>query len=687
MRRLLFASFLLSAAPVMAQTQGAPADDVHSEASEIIVTAPYARERIDALSSVSVLDADALARQLAPSIGDTLARQPGVSASSFAPGASRPILRGFQGDRVRVLTDGIGAIDASNTSADHAVTIDPITAERIEVVRGPASLLYGSSAIGGAVNVIDRRIPRRVPEHVHADLIAGFGSAASERSLGGGIDAPLASGLVAHIDGSWRKTDDLRIGGYLLSPGARAEARIGAARGNAEAAELLDKRGRLPNSATETTTVAGGLAWIGSTANLGVSLARFDTRYGVPERPDLAPPVAGAPAHAHEDVSIDMGQTRLDIRGEAELGGFFERVKLRAGGADYKHTEFEGADPGTVFRNKGREARLEFVQANRGGWRGAVGLQGYTRKLEAIGDEAFLPPNRTGQFGVFTLQEFDLGRVNLEASARYEATEVKASSLRLKRSFDALSGALGASYAPADDWRLGVNLSRTVRAPSAEELFSDGPHAATQSYEIGDPDFAAEKAWGLEGFIRTDSAGFNLSAAIYANWFSDYIYETATGAVKDDLPVFQFRQADATYVGFELEASAPIATVGGWTLVADGVADATRATVKSVGPAPRIPPLRLLGGLEAQGEQLTARVEVERVTAQSRRAAFETRTAAYTMVNASLSWTPFAEARDVTLLLATNNLFDVDARRHASFLKDYAPLAGRDVRLTLRASF
>ena len=685
MRRTLFATLLLSAAPVLAQTTVAQADDVHGESSEIIVTAPYARERIDALSSVSVLSADKLARELAPSIGDTLARQPGVSASSFAPGASRPILRGFQGDRVRVLTDGIGSIDASNTSADHAVTLDPITAERIEVVRGPASLLYGSSAIGGAVNVIDRRIPTRVPEHVHADLIGGYGSAADERSLGGGLDVALSPTLVAHVDGSWRKTDDLRIGGYLLSPAARGEARIGAAAGNDEAEELLEERGKLKNSATETTTAAGGLAWIGSTANLGISLARFDTRYGVPERPDLGPPTVGG--HAHEDVAIDMGQTRLDLRGEAELGGLFERVKLRAGGADYKHTEFEGDETGTVFKNKGREARLEFVQAKRGGWRGAVGLQGYTRKLEAIGDEAFLPPNRTGQLGLFTLQEFDLGRVNLEASARFETSEVKAKLLGLSRSFDALSGAVGASFEPSDDWRLGVNLSRTVRAPSAEELYSDGPHAATQSYEVGDPDFSTEKAVGLEGFVRTETPGFSLSAAVYANWFNDYIYDTATGAIDDDLPVFEYRQADATYVGFELEASATVARMGDWTFVADAVADATRATVKKVGPAPRIPPLRLLGALEAQSDRLTARAEVERVTAQDRLAAFETPTDGYTMVNASLSWKPLADAQDVTLLLSANNLFDVDARRHASYLKDFAPLAGRDVRLTLRASF
>jgi iron complex outermembrane receptor protein len=655
MRRILLGSLLLSAAPALAQTQVAAGDDVHSESAEIIVTAPYARERIDALSSVSVVDADTLARQLAPSLGDTLARQPGVSATSFAPGASRPVLRGFQGDRVRVLTDGIGSIDASNTSADHAVTIDPITAERIEVVRGPASLLYGSSAIGGAVNVIDRRIPRAVPEHPHADLIGGYGSAADERSLAGGLDLALGAGLVAHVDGSWRKTDDVRTGGYILAPSARAEARIGAARGNDEAEELLDARGKLENSATETKTIAGGLAWIGAGGNLGVSIARFDTRYGVPERPDLGPPVVGAAPHAHEDVVIDLGQTRVDLRGEADLGGFFERVKLRAGGADYEHTEFEGDETGTVFKNKGREARLEFVQAKRGGWRGAVGFQGFTRKLEAIGDEAFLPPSRTNQFGVFTLQEFDLGRVNLEGSARFETTDVKAASIGEKRSFDALSGAIGASFEPSDDWRLGVNLSRTVRAPSAEELYSDGPHAATQAYELGDPDFATEKAWGLEGFVRTEGQGVTLSAAVYANWFSNYIYETATGRIEDDLPVFEFRQADAT--------------------------------VKSVGPAPRIPPLRLLGGLEAQGERLTARAEVERVTGADRLADFETRTGGYTMVNASLAWKPFAGERDVTLMLAANNLFDVEARRHASFLKDFAPLAGRDVRLTVRASF
>ena len=674
--------------PSIAAAQAQPAqDDVHADGAEIIVTAPFTRDRLDLLTGSSVLRGEELATAIRPQIGDTLDDLPGVSATSFGPGASRPVLRGFQGERVRVLTDGIGSIDVSNTSADHAVAIDPITAERIEVLRGPQSLLFGSSAVGGVVNVLDRRIPRRVPSgHWHFDALGGYGSAADERSIAGGIDVAAGGPLVLHADGGYRKSDDLDIGGFLLTPALRAEAAASAALGNEEAAELVDARGKLPNSAVRTTTGGFGASIITDRGHLGFSIGLYDSLYGIPERPELGMPEPGHEEHA--DVRIDMRQVRYDMRGELNLGdGALETLRVRIGAADYEHTELEGDEVGTEFFSEGVEGRVELVQREREGWSGAVGGQFFLRDLRAVGEEAFLPANETQQYGLFALQTVELGSLTLEGAARYEHQRVSSNEAGVARRFDSLSGAAGASFGLTDSWRLGANLSRTVRAPSAEELLSNGPHIATQSFEIGDPGLAKEKSWGLEGFIRGDARDYSLGVSVFASRFSDYIYEAETGLEQDDLPVFQYRQDDARYFGVELEGSVTLARFGETRIVADAVADYIRATVDDVGPAPRIPPKRLLVGVEAQSPNLDGRVEAEFVDGQKRIAAFETPTDGHNVVNATLSWRPFGRERDVALVLSANNILDADVRRHASFLKDFAPLAGRDLRATLKASF
>jgi iron complex outermembrane recepter protein len=718
---LLLATTMLAATPALAQpaqsqpaqgstTRSQPAepqpvgDDFHrEEAGDIVVTAPYVRE-LDILAGTAVLTGADLARDIRPQIGDTLARLPGVSATSFAPGASRPVLRGFQGERVRVLTDGIGTIDVSNTSADHAVTIDPLTAERVEVLHGPAVLLFGSQAIGGAVNVLDRRIPRAVPtEPVHFDLLATYGSADDERSVGGGIDFPLGTGgLVLHLDGSYRNTNDREIGGFLLSPELRAEQLEIAAEERAEghldeateAEELANFRGVIPNSATETTTAGFGAAYIGERGNLGFSVSLFDSDYGVPTRPGAG--------HGHgeegeeeeggeegeELVTIGLEQIRADLRGEVEVGGFIDRIRVRLGYADYEHTEFEGDEVGTLFLTEGLEGRLELAQADRNGWRGASGVQFFTRDLVSIGAEAFIPDNQTDQLGLFTLQEFDLGQFGIEGAARYERTDVSSRPVGVERGFNAFSAALGASYNLSPRVRIGANVSRAERAPAAEELFSNGPHIATQAFEVGDPTLSKEKSWGAELYARAETADYKLSASLYANWFDDYIFQADTGEEEDDLPVRQYLQADARYYGFELEGSATLYRADGLRIVGDVVTDYVRATIRDGGgPVPRIPPFRALAGLEAQSTNLEGRIEVEYVAEQDRVAAFETPTDDFTLLNASVAWRPFGRRNGTALIFSANNILDVDARRHASFTKDFVPLAGRDLRVSLRATF
>ena len=255
---------------------------------------------------------------------------------------------------------------------------------------------------------------------------------------------------------------------------------------------------------------------------------------------------------------------------------------------------------------------------------------------------------------------------------------------RAARRFDTVSGSFGASYDLGGGWRLGGNVSRTARTPAAEELFANGPHAGTQAFEIGNPDFTIERVWSAEAILRRSGRGYTFEASAYRNWFDKFIYQDLTGDEQDGLLVYQFRQAQARYYGFEVQGSATLAQVGGVQLVGDALADYVHATIKNVGPAPRIPPLRVLGGLSAQSRLVDARVEVEHVTTQNRVSAFETPTKGYTMTNLELTIRPWGEIRPVSLILSANNLFDVDARRHASVLKDYAALAGRDFRVTAR---
>ena len=671
-------------------------DDFHGT-DDIVVTAPYV-ERLDILSGTSAISGEVLADKTRAQLGDILTSLPGVSATSFSPGASRPVLRGYQGNRVAVLTDGIGNIDASNTSADHAVTIDTLTVERIEVLRGPAVLLFGGQAVGGAVNALDKRIPRSIPdEDIHIDALAGYGSAARDWSGGASIDMPLTERVIVHLDGSYRNSDDMRSGGYVLSPNLRAEvldfAAEEASEGHleeaSEARELADQRGQIPNSAVKSWTAGGGIAFIDEGGNLGVSYSIYDTNYGIPARPGASHAHEGEePTEGEVPVTIGLRQYRFDLRGEVNLGeGLFEKLRLRAGYADYTHTEFEGDEVGTVFNSQGIEARAEFVQNDLGGWRGASGVQYQSRDFEAIGAEAFVPPNTTRQLGLFTLQEYTNGNLDAEIAIRFDTAKLRADTLGLSRTFNNVSAAFGLGY-HIGDLKIGANISRTGRAPAVEELFSNGPHIATQAYEMGDPDLKSERAWNGELYARYETPATAFSATLYTNRFDNFIYEAETGDIEDDLPVFQYFQNDAKVWGIEFQASKRLANFGSSDLSVDGVADYTRAKISSGGgDVPRIPPLRLLGGVELTNASFDLRCEVEFNDDQTKTAAFETPTNGFTLVNASATWRPFGRDRNIALIASANNIFDVTARRAASFTKDFVPLAGRDFRVTARVSF
>ncbi len=693
-------SFACVATPGFAQSQPDSENDATENGDAIIVSAEGLQE-LDFISGQTVLEVDEIQQNLDGQLGEVLSKVPGVSATSFTPGASRPILRGQDGERVRILIDGLGTADVGNTSADHATTIDPLTITRVEVLRGPTALLFGSQAIGGVVNVLDRRIPVEVPENgFQFDGVTSFDTAHDLVSGGASLDVALGDMFVIHADGSYRDTGNRSIPGFQLTDDLRAdlladaeeEAEEGELEEAAELREAAGQRDFIPNSGTETWTVNGGIGVILGDSSFGASVGYYDSFYGVVGNPEGGHHgEEGEEGEGEEEeeegetVSIGLEQLRFDFRGDIALGGgFFERLKLRAGYSDYTHTEFEGVEVGTVFDTETFEARAELLQS--GG--GVIGAQFTSRDFQAVGEEAFVAPNDTTQFAIFTAQEFNFGGFQIEAAGRYERVDVESEPLGLERDFDLFSGALSLiGTFDEDDARYGLTVSRSERAPAGEELFADGPHIATQTFEIGDPDLEVESAWGIEGFLTKSAGPFDFGFSIFAQSFDDYIFLSPTGEEEDDLPVFEFLQSDADFFGIEADLAFPFYQTDDVTLSADVRVSYVSANLSGDGEVPRIPPLSLLGALEGEYGAFALRGEVQHFGSQTSVAEFETPTDDFTLLNLYFTWRPFPENQNVVFQLAGENLGNVTGRRHSSFTKDFAPLPGRNVRATVRVSF
>jgi iron complex outermembrane receptor protein len=691
-----FASGLLASVflvPSIAIAQDSLGEDV------IIVTAtPLERSIDEAITGQSILAGDELQDRLAGTIGETLKLEPGVSSTSFGAGASRPIIRGQGGDRVRVLTNGVGSIDASSASPDHAVAVEPAQAERIEVVRGAALLRFGSSGSGGVVNVLDGRIPRDMPDgQTDAAVRIGASSVDSGAEAAASIDQ-RAGNVVFHLDGTFRRADDFNIP-------VEGESRAQLAEEGEEVPDDFDENRDLENSFAESSSISAGASYIGERGFFGVAINNFNSTYGIPGGHGH-----GEEDHDHEDedhededhededheeeheegeeeenIFIKLDQVRYDVNAGWEFDGSIEKVQLFGGYADYKHTEFEGpGEVGTVFENEGYEVRLEAIQAARGSWRAAHGIQLRERDFSAIGEEAFVPPSLTQQIGAYTFHEVELGNIHLEGAGRYESTLQKNSVLGIKRNFDLFSISGGGDIHLSNSVRIGGTVFRTERAPTTEELFSNGPHLATNQFELGDATLDKEVSTGVEAAIRHREGNHNVTLNLFYTDYKDYIFEAETGEEEDGLPVFQFVAEDAEFYGFEAAAETQFASAGSFDLSADGLVEYVRAKT-ATGNLPRIPPLSTLVGLEAESDRLKLRGEWEYVAEANDLAAFELPTDDYNLVNAFLTWKAPAGAQDVALRFSVLNIFDTEARQHSSFLKDLVPQPGRNFRFSITA--
>lgn len=678
-RHLWYTVAIHALIPYAALAQANPSPSLNIE--EIIVTAsPLERSLTDTIQGASILTGDALRDRVQSSLGETLRGETGLSSTFFGPVASRPLIRGQGGDRIRILANGLDPVDASVTSVDHQVSVNPGTTDRIEILRGPNTLRFGSSAVGGVINVIDTRIAETLPERAvigRGEL--SYGSNADAFSANALTQGKIAPGLVLSLDGSYSDQSDYEIDGFAN-----------------EEAEEEGIDGFVENSGAEIYTIGGGLSYIWEDGHIGLSGGYFDSFYGVPaahehEEDHEDEEEHGEEEHAEEEeeiISIDLQRVRFDLNGEVRnLGSFLDKATFSFGYGDYDHTELEGDEIGTLFRNEAWESRIEFVHRPIGNLEGAFGLQLRNRDFEAIGDEAFVPPTSTESLAVFLVEEASLGALTFTGGLRYETTDVTSTTAAVERDFNTLSGSASALWAVSDGVTFGLTSSITERAPNAEELFSNGPHLATQQFEVGNPNLIKETAWQTEASLDVKAGPFEGAVNVFRTEYDDYIFDQLTGLEEDGLPVFQFTQVDATFSGIEVESDFDVYTSDDLTVAVDGSVSYVRATNKATDtPLPRIPPLFYTVGANAKYQSWFARVELEGSSSATRLAPLEDGTDSYTFVNAQISWKPIAD-RDLRLTLQGKNLGNTFARPHTSFIKELTPLPGRDVRFSVVMGF
>jgi iron complex outermembrane receptor protein len=637
----------------------------------VVVTATPFQDRgeLDMAQPVSVLRGDDLRRKREASLGDTLSRELGVSSSSFGPGAGRPIIRGLDGPRLRVLENGIGTLDISSLSPDHAVTAESLNASQIEILRGPATLLYGSGVSGGVVNVVNRRIPSQLFKSPKGDFEVRGNTATEERA--GAFNAAASVGQASLSVGAFkRKTDDYHIPG----------------RANVE-----DPNGRVgvvENSAVDSGGISVGGSFVGERGFLGGSVSRLENEYGIPTR---------------ERSKIDLKQTRYDLSGELDqpITGL-EKLKVRMGYNDYKHNEIEGSgEIATRFKNQGLETRAELLHAPIAGWRGVFGVQFRDRDFSALGEESVIPATKSRSTGIFLVEERNWNRWRLEVGGRGEYATQNPSSNLPSRTFGLYNVSTGILWKFTDGYGLGFTATRGQRAPATEELYINGAHHATATFQIGDSALRSETTNNLDLALSKTTGIVKWKFNVFHNWIGNYIFVRGVDANNDGIAdraddtgildpegeflVQNFAQTGARFYGAEGEVIL--------ALKPDEVdlrffADYVRGKLNNGSNVPRITPPRF--GLELNGRTgpWTANVTAMRVMQQNHVAELETSTPGYTLVNVEASFR-IKETRSngIRIFLQGRNLLNEEMRVHTSFLKNFAPLPGRALVVGLRGEF
>ena len=653
----------------------------------VVVAHPLSGEGLSQASDV--LFGEELDRLRSTNIGETLARQPGIHSAQFGSAVGRPVIHGLGGPRVRIMEDRIDVLDVSVTSADHAVAVEPFTAERIEVLKGPSTLLYGSGAIGGVVDVHTGRIPHNVPDKA---ISGGIETRFDDNTDGNTTAAKINGGagnFAWHLDGTWKDGDDYEIPGFAESARLRAAEEAEEAGGEEEEEEEV--RGFLPGSEFDSTAYAGGVSYVFDGGFVGISISEIDADYGLPGGHGHEEGEEGGEEEEEEEEegnpTLELEQTRFDVElGLANPFGNFTSLNVRLGVNDYEHQELEpSGEVGSTFSNEAWELRTELVYESEDG-SGAFGFQHTDREFSAIGEEAFVPPVDTLDTGLFWVAERSFSGFDLEGGLRIGRVSHDPES-GSDEDFTTYALSAGFVIPMSDDWTIGLVADYSSRAPVAEELFSNGPHLVTNAFEVGDPDLDSERAANLAATFKYDNEIWRASVTTYVTQFTDFIYEQGTGEIEDGLPVFQFQQEDAFFYGIDAELSAPLATWDGGSLTGRLTADYVNAELDVSGNdnIPRIPPLRYGVGFDLAFGVVSASIDYVRVSDQDDVAEQELETDSYNDLRAYLG-AAFPVGSDTTLsvFVTGKNLTDDEQRRHTSFIKDFAPAPGRTIEAGLR---
>jgi iron complex outermembrane receptor protein len=659
----LIASAILLAynAPAFAQSSSAAGA---TPIPQVIVTAgPFRNAESDQiLTPAKVLAGDELRDKLGTSIGETLSQELGVSASAFGAGASRPIIRGLEGSRVKMLENGMGVSDVSGLSNDHAVAAEGAVAQQIEILRGPAALLYGSGAIGGLVNVVNERIPTALEPKPTGRVETRYSSVDNGKNISGSADA--ASGKIAfHVDGSWRDTNDYKIPGYqVLNDPASAS-------------------GRLPHSDTRARTIGAGASLVDDWGYAGFSASHLSNLYGIPSL---------------EGSRIDQKQDRYDFDSliKRPLQGF-ESLRVKAGYNDYEHAELGEDGPEVIFNNRALETRVELTHDPIAGLRGTFGAQTENTHFSALNAEGgpdTVPLTHSKTAAVFLVEEGKAGPLRLSGGLRYENVKREPVGAR-ERTFDLGSGSFGVAWPFAPGYSVGATLSYAQRAPAIEELYSSGPHDATATFDVGNPDFRKETSRNIELTMQKTTGLVRWKANVFRNNIDDYIFgridDTLVdeeGNPGDELRLRTFEQTDAHIQGAEAELTYN-QTGAGWSGRLFG--DTARGKLDNGGGnLPLQAADRIGASLGYREGAWRGGVSLTHARGQDRLAANETTpTPSYNQLDAHLSYTQRVAGQDLTWFVLAKNLLNDEIRLSTSVLKDVAPLAGRNIVVGVRTRF
>jgi len=661
--------------------QNAPQTPAGSLAPVFVTANPLGDS--DLIAPATALYGDALTRRQANSLGETLNGLPGVSTTTYGPMVGRPIIRGMDGDRIRLLQNGVAAWDASSLSYDHAVPQEPLTVERVEIVRGPAALLYGGNAIGGVVNSIDNRIPREPIKGLTGGVDASYGGANDARA--GAAQVEGGNGQFAfHVDAFDRETSKERIPGFAHSDRRRA----------LDGPDADESYGSLPNSDGRWHGGALGGAYTWADGYAGLSYNGYEANYG---------------SVAEQDVRLRMRQDHVAFASEVRnLRGPFSQLKFDFGYTNYEHKEIDHGETSTTFRNHGYEARVEARHRKLGPFEGALGVQLGQNTFSALGDETLVPTTQTTNVALFGLEEWNLtDAFKLSAGLRYEhvkqqpttAGNDKFASAR-DRDFNAVSASLGALYKLTPLWSVAGNVGYTERAPALYELYANGPHDATGQYLIGDQDAQKEKAVSTDLSLRFASGPNKGSVGVFYSRFKNYLTEFNTGRLVDDsdqvvapgtddaLNEAVYRGVRAEFYGIELDGKWRVFQKGPHQVDVEFTGDYTHArNMDNDQPLPRISPLRATVAVDYGFGPFGARAELQHAWGQHRVPENDLPTASYTKLGLLLTYTFRVGATNWLAYLRGDNLTNQDIRYASSVVRDIAPEGGRSVMVGLRTRF